>query len=78
MERINVAVAQVASVFADKAACIARAAEVIAEAGGQGADLVLLPEALIPGYPRGFTFGAYVGSRSQPAAKTSRATGKRP
>ena len=64
MDTINVAVAQVASVFADKAACIAKAARVIAEAGAQGADLVLLPEALIPGYPRGFTYGAYVGNRS--------------
>lgn len=64
MDRISVAVAQVASVFADKDACIAKAATIIAEAGRQGADLVLLPEALIPGYPRGFTYGAYVGSRS--------------
>ena len=65
MDRINVAVAQVASVFVDKAASIAKAADAIAEAGRQGADLVLLPEALIPGYPRGFSYGAYVGSRSQ-------------
>ncbi|MCY3779433.1 MAG: carbon-nitrogen hydrolase family protein [Chloroflexi bacterium] len=65
MDKISVAVAQVASVFADKAACIAKAADVIIEAGAQGADLVLLPEAMIPGYPRGFTYGAYVGNRSR-------------
>lgn len=65
MDRISVAVAQVASVFADKEACIAKAAEVIIEAGKRGADLILLPEALIPGYPRGFTYGAYVGNRTQ-------------
>lgn len=65
MDRISVAVAQVASVFADKAASIAKAADAIAEAGQQGADLVLLPEAMIPGYPRGFSYGAYVGNRSQ-------------
>ena len=65
MNKISVAVAQVASVFADKAACIAKAANVIAEAGKQGADLILLPEALIPGYPRGFTYGAYIGNRSR-------------
>ncbi len=64
MDTIRVAVAQVASVFADKAASIAKAAAVIEEAGKQGADLILLPEAMIPGYPRGFTFGATVGDRS--------------
>ncbi len=64
MDKINVAVAQISAVFADRAASIAKAADVIAEAGRQGADLVLLPEALIPGYPRGFSYGAYVGNRS--------------
>ncbi len=65
MDKIQVAVAQVASVFADKEACIVKSADVIREAGAQGADLILLPEAMIPGYPRGFTYGAYVGNRTQ-------------
>lgn len=64
MEKVKVAVAQVASVFVDKDASVAKAVSVIAEAGAQGADLVLLPEALIPGYPRGFSYGAYIGNRS--------------
>lgn len=64
MDTIRVAVAQVASIFADKAACIAKAAQVIRDAGKEGADLVVLPEAMIPGYPRGFTYGAYIGNRS--------------
>ena len=63
-DRIRVAVAQVASVFADKAASIQKAVTVIADAGQQGANLILLPETLIPGYPRGFTYGATIGSRS--------------
>src|SRR5262249_22631535 len=29
-----------------------------------GAELVLFPEAFIPGYPRGLSFGAIVGSRT--------------
>ncbi len=65
METVQVAVAQVASVFADKQASIDKAARVIREAGRESADLVVLPEAMIPGYPRGFTYGAYVGNRSQ-------------
>ena len=65
MQSITVAVAQAASIFADKRACIAKAADIIMEAGQQGAQLILLPEAMIPGYPRGFTYGAYVGNRSR-------------
>ncbi len=64
MNTVNVAVAQAAAVYADRAASINKAARLIREAGAQGADLILLPEAMIPGYPRGFTFGASVGSRS--------------
>ncbi len=64
MDTVRVAVAQLASVFADKSACIDKSASAIREAGEQGADLVLLPEVMIPGYPRGFTYGAAVGSRS--------------
>lgn len=64
MDSIRVAVAQVASVFADKDASIQKTVKLITEAGKQNANLILLPETMIPGYPRGFTYGAYVGSRS--------------
>ncbi|MCY4061736.1 MAG: carbon-nitrogen hydrolase family protein [Chloroflexi bacterium] len=64
METVRVAVAQLASVFADKSACIAKAVRTIREAGSKGAELILLPEVMIPGYPRGFTYGAYVGNRT--------------
>ena len=65
MDSVRVAVAQLASVFADKSACIDKTVSAIREAGKNGADLVLLPEVMIPGYPRGFTYGAYVGNRTQ-------------
>ena len=65
MAVLRVAVAQVASVFADKPASIAKTVRVITEAGAAGADLIVLPEVMIPGYPRGFTYGAHVGSRSE-------------
>lgn len=64
MNTVNVAVAQAAAAYADKEASISKAARLITEAGAQGARLILLPEAMIPGYPRGFTFGASIGSRS--------------
>jgi nitrilase len=69
MESIRVAVAQVASVFADKDKSIQKTVNLIADAGKQGANLILLPETMIPGYPRGFTYGAYIGSRSDAGRK---------
>jgi len=64
MEKIKVAVVQAASILFDKAASIEKACGLIEEAGAAGADLVLLPEAFVPGYPRGFSFGMTVGNRS--------------
>jgi nitrilase len=62
-DRIVVAVHQSAPVLLDRDATIARVCEAIAEAGRAGARLVLFPEAIVPGYPRGLDFGARVGSR---------------
>ncbi len=45
-------------------ACIEKADALISEAAGQGAELVLFPEAFIPAYPRGLSFGTIIGSRS--------------
>lgn len=64
MSMVKVAVVQAASVLFDKAASVNKACELIVEAGQSGAQLVLLPEAFIPAYPRGFSFGMKVGSRN--------------
>ncbi|MEX2390478.1 MAG: carbon-nitrogen hydrolase family protein [Dehalococcoidia bacterium] len=45
------AAAQLAPVFMDRAATVAKACEAIAEAAKNGAKLVVLPEAFVPGYP---------------------------
>jgi nitrilase len=63
-DRFPVAVAQAASVLFDGPRSTEKAARLIREAGRAGARLVLLPEAFIPGYPRGLSFGMVVGSRS--------------
>ncbi len=61
---LRVAVVQAASVLFDREASVDKACHLTIEAGKEGAKLVLLPEAYIPGYPRGLGFGAVVGCRS--------------
>jgi nitrilase len=60
---VKVAVAQVGSVLLDTAATLARIETTCVEAAGAGAQLIVLPEALLGGYPKGLDFGAVVGSR---------------
>ena len=61
---LKAAVVQQAPLLFDRETSVDRACACIREAGANGADLVLLPEAFIPGYPRGLGFGMVVGSRS--------------
>jgi nitrilase len=62
--KVRVAVVQAGSVVMDCDATTAKAIQLIGEAGRQGAQLILLPEALIPAYPRGLAFGHRVGERT--------------
>lgn len=61
---IKVAVVQAAPVLFDKAATVEKAIGLIHEAAGEGAQLILFPEAFIPAYPRGLSFGTVVGDRN--------------
>ena len=65
MRKVKVAVVQAASVLFDKAESIKKACQLVEEAGKEGSEIVLLPEAFIPAYPRGFTFGMKIGSRNE-------------
>jgi nitrilase len=58
------AVAQIGTVLFDTAATLARIESQCREAAAQGAALLLLPEAILGGYPKGLSFGATLGDRS--------------
>ncbi|MFM9105389.1 MAG: carbon-nitrogen hydrolase family protein [Chloroflexota bacterium] len=60
----TVAVVQAAPVLFDGDASVSKAVGLARDAAAQGATLVLFPEAFIPAYPRGLSFGAVVGSRT--------------
>ncbi len=66
----RVAVVQAASVLFDRDSSIEKARRLTLEAAAQGASLVLFPEAFVPAYPRGLSFGAVVGSRSPAGRRT--------
>ncbi|MPL68026.1 Nitrilase [bioreactor metagenome] len=66
---VRVAVVQTAPVIMDREATVKKTVELALEAASKGAKIVLFPEALIPGYPRGLTFGANVGARSMEGRK---------
>ncbi len=62
---VRVAVIQAGSVIMDKSRCVEKAVRMVAKAAEEGARIMLLPEAFVPGYPRGLGFGTVVGSRSE-------------
>lgn len=67
---VQVAVVQAAPVLFDRDATIEKTSELVSEAKNLGAELVLLPEAFIPAYPRGLSFGIVVGQRSEKGRST--------
>jgi nitrilase len=64
MNAVRVAVVQSAPVAFDRERTLEKARNLVADAAGRGAQLILFPEAFVSGYPRGLDFGARVGSRT--------------
>ncbi|GAB1515124.1 carbon-nitrogen hydrolase family protein [Actinophytocola sp. KF-1] len=60
----RVAVVQAAPMLFDTEETLRRFASLLAEAASAGAELVVFPEAFLGGYPKGATFGATVGART--------------
>ena len=64
LKTLKVAVAQAAPCLFDKEATLSKLTELVARAAAEGAQLVVFPESFIPAYPRGFSYGFVVGSRT--------------
>lgn len=70
LSSVKVAVVQAAPTLFDREATVKKACQLIYEAAAQGARFILFPEAFIPAYPRGLSFGMVVGSRSTEGRRT--------
>jgi nitrilase len=64
MAVVRVAVVQAAPVAFDREGTLEKVRALTAEGAGEGARLIVFPEAFVSGYPRGLDFGARVGSRT--------------
>lgn len=62
--KIKVGVVQDSPVFFDKAKTLEKMKDIIAAQASKGCQLLLFPESFVPGYPRGFDFGARIGRRT--------------
>ena len=65
MKASRVAVVQAKPFLFDTGKTIEKMWGLIEEIKSGSPDLVLFPEAFLPGYPRGFSFGAVVGNRTE-------------
>jgi len=64
IQSLTVAVIQAAPVLFNREATVEKTCDLVQKAAEKGAKLILLPEAFIPAYPRGLSFGTVVGNRS--------------
>jgi nitrilase len=70
LQIFKVAVVQASPVLFNREATIEKTCRLILEAAEKDIKLLLFPEAFIPAYPRGLSFGAVVGSRSSEGRRT--------
>lgn len=62
--KVKVCLVQDNPVFFDKEKTLAKVEALTKQYAREGCQLVVFPESFVPGYPRGFTFGATIGSRT--------------
>lgn len=61
---VRAAVVQAAPVLMNKKATLEKSVALIDDAAEKGAKIVLFPEAFVPAYPRGLSFGTIIGKRT--------------
>lgn len=69
VKNVRVAIVQASSVIMDKEATLKKTLSLIQDASKKGANIVVFPEAFIPAYPRGLSFGIAVGVRTMEGRK---------
>ncbi len=62
--KLKVCLIQDSPVFFDKEKTMQKIEDLTRKHAKSGCKLIVFPESFIPGYPRGFSFGAVVGSRT--------------
>ncbi len=62
--KVKVCLIQDSPVFFDKEQTILKVEKLVTQYAQKGCQLIVFPESFIPGYPRGFSFGATIGSRT--------------
>ena len=67
--KVKVCLVQDSPVFFDKEKTLDKLEQLTKKYAAQGCELIVFPESFIPGYPRGFSFGAKIGSRTDAGRK---------
>jgi nitrilase len=67
--KIKVCLIQDSPIFFDKEKTIIKVEKLTKKYAKEGCNLIVFPESFIPGYPRGFSFGAIIGSRTNEGRK---------
>lgn len=70
MKKIKAALIQSSPILFDLEATLNKVEQLARKASDQSPDLIVFPEAFIPAYPRGLSFGTVVGSRSEEGRET--------
>ncbi|MEO0570083.1 MAG: carbon-nitrogen hydrolase family protein [Bacteroidota bacterium] len=62
--KVKVGLVQDSPIFFDKKKTLDKLEGIVVENAAKGCQLLVFPESFIPGYPRGFDFGAKIGHRT--------------
>lgn len=62
--KVKIGVVQDSPVFFDKAKTLEKIKKITSSYAAEACELLVFPESFVPGYPRGFSFGTKVGSRT--------------